>query len=134
MTHAEIIERICKGAELPTRRSGELAARAVLETLAERVDAAAAEQVAKELPIETGVYLQDVPTQRTFDLDAFYDRIAGRLAVMRPDAVRISQTVVSTISQAVGEETIHALRAQLPAAWGTLFEARPLRRAPPPIV
>lgn len=134
MTHDKIIERICKGAELPTRRTGEMATRAVLETLAERVDPAVADGVAKRLPVETGVYLQDAPAHRTFDLDAFLERIGGRLAVMRPDAIRIVQAVMATVGEAAGEDAVGKLREQLPGAWGVLFEGRAVHRPPPPIV
>lgn len=140
MTHQEIVDRVVRSAELPRRRSGEHAIRAVLETLAERADPEAAREVADKLPIETGVYLHDPPKPsganvRTFE--HYLDRVGGRLASTRPDTIRVSRAVIEAVRRAAGEEPVRRMQEKLPSSWEVLFEEKRIyapRVAPPPPV
>ncbi len=137
MTHQEIIDRVARGAELPSRRTAEHVTRAVLETLTQMVDEAATRKLATGLPAQTAAYIHDGSNGRrqppSADLDAFLDRIAGRLALTRPDALRVSRKVVETLTDAAGEDAILAIRKELPSNWVGLFEKpRPTYYAPPP--
>ena len=126
MNHQQIVDNVARRAELPTRRSAEHALRAVLETLAERISPSSALALAEKLPVESGVYLQDVPPARPSEknLESFLDRIAGRLALTRPDATRVSRAVISVIGDAAGEEAIRRPREELPFEWRVIFESR----------
>ncbi len=138
MKHEDIVNLIARSAELPTRRRAEQAMRAVLETLAEQVGASAARGLAERLPLETSVYLHDVtaPSHHpSRDVDGFLDRVGGRLAVTRPDAIRISRAVISIVTLVAGEDRTKELRESLPPSWRDIFEHRrfyPIPPAPPP--
>ncbi len=133
MKHQEIVVRVARTAELPTKRSAEHALRAVLETLAERVSPASSRGLAEKLPLESSVYLHDAPERQSptsRELDAFLDRVGGRLALTRPDAVRVSRAVLSVIAEAAGDDSLRVLREELPFEWRVIFETR---RVPIPV-
>ena len=98
------------------------ATRAVLQSLAERLQRGEAEDLAGPLPMEVDFYLESADHGQRFDYDEFLDRVADRASVDRSDAAYYAKVVVGLVSELVPTGEIEQVRAQLPDDFDDAFE------------
>ena len=91
---------------LSSRADAERAVRSTLETLAERIPAGLARNLAAQLPHEVGEHLRrvaDDPSHESgerFDRDEFIHRISDRAGVDDPQAAYLARVVFEVIDEA----------------------------------
>lgn len=125
MKHDEFIGQVQHRARLSSRGEAEIATRATLETLAERLMGGEANNLAAQLPRGIAEYLrreQFVKGQR-FSLDEFFHRVSRREGVDVPKAVYHARVVLEVLHEAVSKGEMATVHAQLPAEFNHLFEA-----------
>lgn len=120
MQHDELIGQVQARAHLDSRGAAEAATRGTLETLAERIQATQAENLAAQLPPEIGehlrrvVYATDEPvTGVRMERQEFFDRVAERAGLDSPKAVHAARCVVEVIDEATPGGLIQRIRDSL---------------------
>jgi uncharacterized protein (DUF2267 family) len=124
MDHGEFIE-IVAGSAGVDREDAERASRAVLETLAERIDAGEARDLAELLPPELAPQLAKLGGAQSFDLLEFVRRVAKREDVDLDTAELHARAVFTAIGRAVGRKELDDLAAELPDDFQRLVPAGP---------
>ena len=104
---------IVEGAAGTTRDSSERAARATLQTLAERIDAGEARDLAAQLPAGVAPWLATTSPAEPFDLDEFLARVAERERTDVATAEVHAKAVFAALGQTVSAEELDDLAAQL---------------------
>ncbi|MDB6109201.1 MAG: hypothetical protein JWR69_951 [Pedosphaera sp.] len=101
------------------------AIRTTLETLAERLTAEEAHDLASQLPTEIGVYLRRPPGTpgERLSLDDFFHHVSEREGKALPVSVFHARVVIEVVREAVSPGEIADVLAQLPAEYRPLFEA-----------
>lgn len=97
-----------------TRGEAEQAVQATLATLAERISAGEADDIARQLPPQLHPFLRDGIDAEPFDLEEFLRRISEREGVARATAEQHARAVFATLGRAVGEKEIADVAAELP--------------------
>ncbi|WP_370937986.1 DUF2267 domain-containing protein [Amycolatopsis sp. cg13] len=126
----EIVELIRRRACLAESRDAELVARAVLQTLSERISPEAAASLAAQLPPELAEDLRPGggPVEDGFELTEFVGRIAERADLTEPESLHRAGVVLDVLSR----ETVHVadeIWQVLPEPLRQLIEAERLRVA-----
>lgn len=100
--------------------------RTVLENFGKRLKGGEAKNLADQLPTELAEPLTRHGDQEPLldDIDEFLRRVSGQLGPgVDPEiAATYVRAVFATLTQAVSEEEIADLRAQLPTGFGPFFE------------
>ncbi|MEU1889583.1 DUF2267 domain-containing protein [Streptomyces pristinaespiralis] len=116
MDHDTFIGQVQDRAHLGSRGAAEAATRATLETLAERVPAGLAGNLAAQLPSEIGEHLRRVATAPDQPVTGapmsnreFFDRVAQRAGEDTPKAAHEARCVM----EVVGEATQGALTGKI---------------------
>jgi uncharacterized protein (DUF2267 family) len=107
------------------REQAQEASRATLQTLAERIDAGQARQLAGQLPPEVGPWLATTSLAERFDVDEFLRRIAAREGVDVATARRHAEAVFSALARAVSYDEFADLTAELPKDFVALLPRGP---------
>lgn len=94
-----------------------------LHTLAQRISAGEAEDLAGLLPDELRSCLAPEGPPERFHVDEFIHRIETRLGVDEETAERTAQAVLAALLAAVGRDEFDDMRAQLPNDFGPLLDA-----------
>ncbi|MFL6051623.1 MAG: DUF2267 domain-containing protein [Actinoallomurus sp.] len=103
----------------------ERATRAALETLAERLSAGEAHDLAEQLPAEMLPWLHTTTGSQAFDLDEYLRRVAEREGMDLGTAERHARAVFFALGQAVSDDEIHDVASELPKTFEPLLaEAR----------
>ncbi|MFD2767045.1 DUF2267 domain-containing protein [Micromonospora eburnea] len=125
MRFPRFVEAVSRRAELPTGQAATIS-RAVLQTLAERVTASEADDLAAQLPDELGDYLA-APTAggATGGGVAFLRRVAERAAVDPAVAEVGTLAVLATLREAVTVGEFQDLVAQLPKGFDAMVDPIP---------
>jgi uncharacterized protein (DUF2267 family) len=117
----EFVSAVRASAEIETYEKAEVAVKATLTVLGQRL-ASEAPHLAAQLPTELAEYLHAEDEQvEKFDLAEFYERVA-RLEghhVDPAEARRHARAVTAALRASVGDEYIHML-SQLPNEYGDL--------------
>lgn len=122
MQHDEFIGQVQQRARLGTRGDAERATRATLETLAERIPAGLADNLAAQLPHEVGEHIRrveaapDVPDTERFGRDEFITRVAERSGggVDYPQAAFWARAVMDVVRDATGGAVLQKVYQSLP--------------------
>ncbi|MGH8251605.1 MAG: DUF2267 domain-containing protein [Steroidobacteraceae bacterium] len=118
----EFVGHVQHGARLPTMNQALNATRATLETLAERLGAEDSRQLAAQLPVGIGQYLDvRAAVGENFSSDEFLKRICAREGVDPPDSVCHTRAVLDTLQQAVSTGENRDLLRRLPSDYARLF-------------
>jgi uncharacterized protein (DUF2267 family) len=125
MQHDEFIGQVQHRARLSSRGDAEVATRATLETLAERLAGNEPSNAASQLPRGIADYMQhiDAGMGERFSLDEFFQRVSVREGVELPQAVFHARAVIEVLQEAVSQGEINDIRAQLPEEFNPLFDA-----------
>jgi len=94
--------------------AAERAARAALMTLAERLSAGQARDIAAQLPAELAPWLATQSGAEPFDADEFVRRVAKREGTDLASATRHAQAVFTALGRIVGQDEIEDMAAELP--------------------
>jgi uncharacterized protein (DUF2267 family) len=103
-----------------SRERAEAATQATLETLAERLSAGEARDVAAQLPPELAPYLPPRGDAEGFDVEEFLRRVAEREGGDVPTAEEHARAVFAALRRAVDPDEIEDLAAELPKDFAPL--------------
>ena len=121
MEYAEFIDEIRRESGEPDIGSAQLAAKATLQTLAERLPRSEARHLFLELPDETRPWLRGESDAGAFDIDEFLGRVARREGVDLETAFDHARTVFLALRDAVGPEEVGRVAAALPRTFEPLM-------------
>ncbi len=130
--HDQFLTIVQRKARL-SRARAETATRATLETLAERLSAGEARDIAAQLPPELVPYLPPRGDAEGFDLEEVLRRVAAREGVDVPTAEEHARAVFAALRRAVDPDEIEDLAAELPKDFAPLVseaEGRFFHRLP----
>lgn len=124
MKHDEFIGKVQHYARLPSRGDAEVATRATLETLGERLAGGEVKDLASQLPRGIAEYLYDglAGVGERFSLPEFYQRISEREGEDLPQAVFHARAVIKVLSEAVTRGELNDVLAQLPEEFDRFFQ------------
>jgi uncharacterized protein (DUF2267 family) len=125
MNHHEFVGQVQARAQLPDLGAAEVATRATLETLAERIKGAEPQNAASQLPQGIAEYMDHAWSGigERFSLDEFFQRISEREGADLPDATYHSRVVLEVLQEALSQGEVEDIRSQLPDEFNSLFEA-----------
>lgn len=123
MQYHDFVGEVQHRARLATTEEAVTAIRATLTTLSERLHHGEATDLAAQLPDEIGAFLRDTKTDERFSLDEFFQRVAERAGIDKPDAAYHARAVVSVLQEAATRGEMENVRSQLPESYAPLFEA-----------
>jgi len=124
MKHDEFIGQVQHYARLSSRGDAEIATRATLQTLAERLAGGEAEDLASQLPrgIADSLRTGFAGLGERFSVEEFFQRVSECEGVDLPKAMYHAQAVIIVLCEAVSPGEMADVRAQLPAEFARLFE------------
>lgn len=110
------------------RTEAEVAVRATLQTLEERISEGAYQNLIAQLPQGIGEYrdASDIDRRRTgerFGLDEFLERVARREGVRKQQAALHARCVLEIVEEATTGATATHIEQQLPDEFQPLFES-----------
>jgi uncharacterized protein (DUF2267 family) len=115
------LELVSEGAGVD-RGAAEVAARATLQTLAERISRGEADDLAAVLPPELAAWLHKPdPDAHAFDADEFIRRVAERSRLDMAGAERAARAVFTALGHAVPGKELADVAAQLPRDYARLL-------------
>lgn len=121
MQHDEFIGQVQALARLDSRGAAESATRATLETLAERLPAGLADNLAAQLPVEVGENIRRVlaapdrpESGERFDRREFFQRVAARAGADEPKAAHETRAVFDVVRQATTGAVMDKVESALP--------------------
>jgi uncharacterized protein (DUF2267 family) len=120
--HESFIAIVQEAAGLDSE-SAERATHAVLETLAERLSAGEARDLAEALPPDIAAWLGTNTGAEPFEVDEFLRRIAEREGVDPKTAERHALAVFLALGRSVGPEELHDMASELPKSFAYLLPA-----------
>ena len=105
-----------------SREDAERAARATLQTLAERISAGQARDLAEQLPPELAPWIATTGDAEAFDVDEFLRRVAEREGADGARAERDARAVFAALGRCVRRKEIDDLVSELPRSFGPLLD------------
>jgi uncharacterized protein (DUF2267 family) len=106
----------------------ERAIRATLETLAERIAAGEARDLAGELPAEVAPWLATTTDAEGFDADEFLRRVADRTSTDVATARRYASAVFDALGRAISDKEYGDMVAELSRDYAPLLPRGPMVR------
>jgi uncharacterized protein (DUF2267 family) len=107
------------------RERADRAVRATLQTLAERISAGEARQLAEQLPPELAPSLGSDTHSQPFDMDDFVRRLAAREEVDPDTAERDARIVFAALAHAVDQKELDDLASELDKTYAPLLPRGP---------
>jgi uncharacterized protein (DUF2267 family) len=123
-TAEQFFTTVAQAARIGLQRA-ERATEATLQTLADRIDAGEARDLAIELPDEIAPWLATTTPAERLDIDEFLRRVAERESVDIETAERHVAAVFIALQRAVSPQEFADLRAELPKDFTPLLPAGP---------
>jgi uncharacterized protein (DUF2267 family) len=120
--YEQFIKTIQRKAEISWGEA-ERAAATTLSTLAERISAGEARDIAEQLPGDLGKWLSGANGAQPFHVDEFLRRIAEREEVDLDTAERHARAVFTALGRSVDIDELEDLAAELPKDFEPLLEA-----------
>jgi uncharacterized protein (DUF2267 family) len=126
MTYSDFIDRVKNSCYL-TRDEAEVAIRATLQTLSERLEPGVPEKLTRTLPPELAQYFRAPrsPLYERFSLEEFYARVRERQGVgtTRVEAVYQSRAIAGLLADLLPTPVLNVIRATLPGEFSSLFDS-----------
>jgi uncharacterized protein (DUF2267 family) len=126
MHYVDFVEKVRRAANIETTHDSQLAVEATLATFGERLTRTEKVELGAQLPKELKAFLIEMGDVERFSLEEFYNRVAARADLGRPDAVKRSRAVMMVLQEAVTEGLLKPIRQRLPAEYNELFGSEPL--------
>src|ERR1700760_519778 len=124
ITEDEFITAVAQAARIGWDQA-KRATQATLETLADRIDAGEARDLAAALPDTIAPYLGTATPAERFGLDEFLRRVAGREGVDLETARCQAEAVFTVLQRAVGHKEFADLSAELPKDFAAVLPHGP---------
>jgi uncharacterized protein (DUF2267 family) len=124
ITQEQFVTTVAHTARIGLERA-ERATEATLQTLAERIDAGEARDLAQELPDEIAPWLATNTPAERLDIDEFLRRLAEREGTDIETAQRHAAAVFLALQRTVSPREFADLRAELPKDFAPLLPAGP---------
>ncbi len=124
MDREAFIDAVATAAQLDAE-GAERATRAVLQTLAERIDRGEARDLAARLPAEVAPWIATTSPAEGFDVDEFVRRVAQREGVDEPTAYGHARAVLDALARAVGPDELADVAAELSKDYAALLPRGP---------
>lgn len=123
MQFHEFLGQVQHRARLSSLGEADVATRATLKTLAERLAGGEPKDIAAQLPESIAKYLawEGAAAPQRFSPDEFVQRVSERAGVDRPAAAHQARAVISVLREAVTPGEFDDVRAQLPKEYDQLF-------------
>ena len=123
MQYDEFLTLVQQRAGLNSRTRAADVTHATLETLAERIDADTADNLAAQLPPGIARFLRNRSggAVEDFPLDECRRRVAHRADIESDEAIRELRVVLQALTEAVAEGQVKHLWAELPGDYRSLF-------------
>lgn len=126
MHYHDFLEKVRRAANIETIQDSQLAVEATLATFGERLTRTEKFELGAQLPKELKAFLGEMGDVERFSLEEFYNRVAARADLGRPDAVKRSRVVMMVLMEAVTDGLLKPIRERLPAEYNELFGNEPL--------
>lgn len=124
MRYEKFIETVSRRAGMADRSEADLAVRAFMATLGERLPRTERDGLEAQLPNELkNMFPCERGTDR-YDLEEFYNRAEARMNVGYPEALERCKAVAETLKEAVSEPYLRKVLHSLPAEYEELFGLR----------
>ena len=123
MDYNEFIGHVQHRARLSTREAAEKAARATLETFAERLAGGAAHNLSSQLPADLAQWMRHNDEQQTYTLQEFFERVAEREDAELPEAIHHARAVFDVLREATSEGAMENVIQQLPDDFVELIQS-----------
>lgn len=120
MHYDEFVGELQHRAHLPSRGAAEVAIRATLETLAERIPEATAHHLGDQLAQEIGRHLRNGKASR-ISLDEFYEHVAHREGADLSTASFHARVVLTLVAEVVSPGIMSKVRRELPKEYEPLL-------------
>lgn len=122
MQFDEFINRVQEQTRMDGPEDAERIARAVLETLGERIDRKVRNGVVAQLPPALkDLVLERAQTNDQYTLEEFYNRVGARAGLTHQTARERTRQVLSVFQEAIGEGETRQILESLPTDYGQLF-------------
>ena len=121
MQYEEFIGHVRKRARIVSLDEAERTAKVTLEILGERLTREEKEDLAEQLPGKLKGYLFGQKSGPRLMLDEFLEEVSFRGGIDRPEAVKRTRAVLTTLRQAVSPGEIEDVISQLPKDYHALF-------------
>lgn len=131
MSYEQFLERVMQRAGFEQTEQADKAARATLQTLAERLTKDEKHSLSAELPEPLAQILRTSAHEGDFDLAEFYERVQRREGGTIHFAVEHTQAVCEALAGVLSEPVLVRLRKHLPEPMAELFAERPIPPPPP---
>lgn len=126
MHYPDFLEKVRRAANIETLHDSLLVVEATLATFGERLTRTEKFELGAQLPKELKAFLGEMGDVQRFSLEEFYNRVAARAELGRPDAVKRSRAVMMVLKEAVTDGLLKQIREKLPAEYNELFGSEPL--------
>jgi len=123
MDHDAFVDAVMQAAGID-HDEAERAVRATLTTLAERISAGEARDLAAQLPPELAPWLNVDKRSERFDVDEFLRRVAERSGADGDAALRRARSVFAVLGQAIAASELDDVVSELPKNYGPLLPRR----------
>lgn len=127
MDAAQLISAVQDTARVPTQEQAAMAIHASLRTLAERVDANEAADLAAQLSAPFREDLAGSGTGERFGVEEFYQRVARQEGSDVTEARRHARAVMAALKGAVNGEEFDEVADQLPREYDDLLTTKPVQ-------
>lgn len=117
----EFVRRVQEEAHLSLGVDALRAIEATLATLGERLERDERRDLAAQLPQQLKAYVLTYEETTRYRLEEFYNRVAARADVGRPEAVDWSRAVLAALQAAVTAGQLEKVREALPDDFEPLF-------------
>ncbi|MGM0592553.1 MAG: DUF2267 domain-containing protein [Halobacteriota archaeon] len=121
MKYAAFTTEVQNRLELEDKGEAVRAIRAVLTTLAERLQPEEANDLAGPLPMEIDRYLREADAGQRFSFEEYLDRVADIEGTDDQQALSHAETIVGLVSEVVPSGELKQVRSQLPPDFDALF-------------
>ncbi|NGO08888.1 DUF2267 domain-containing protein [Streptomyces sp. HC44] len=122
MTHTEFLAVVREQGEYADIDEAARVAEAVLSTLGERLQPAAADHLADQLPLEIGEFLTGVgESGRTWGVQEFLHQVAVTADDDEETARLHAEAVLTALARTVSGGELNKLLSRLPAGYAELF-------------
>jgi uncharacterized protein (DUF2267 family) len=124
MDHDAFVDAVARAAGID-RDDAERAVRATLITLAERISAGEARDLASQLPPELAPWLNVDERSERFHVDEFLRRVAERSGAGEDAALQRARSVLAVLGQAIAPSELDDVGSELPKDYDVLLPRGP---------